>query len=85
MIEKSEKVNESKIDFHDICSTCKHYEPYQLYNHCCQIDIDTPLRYSGACENYEYDPHCAEFDPLTKDVDYSYLKEGPKGKIVLWL
>lgn len=64
-------------DFRTICETCIHFDGTQIWGHCCQIDIDTPLRYMGACEDYEYDPD-------SEDTDYSYLKEGPKGKIILW-
>lgn len=46
-----------------VCGMCKHFTPIDgIYNHCCDIDIDTPLRYSGACEHYEYtdDPSYGE-------------------------
>lgn len=71
-------------DFRDICETCTHFNGTQIWDHCCNIDIDTPLRYMGACEDYEYDPDCMENSFCRENKDYSYLKEGPKEKIILW-
>lgn len=59
-----------------ICETCVHYDNTQTSGHCCDIDIDTPLRYMGRCGDYEHNPHCEEYDPFAEDRDYSYLKDG---------
>lgn len=58
-----------------ICETCVHYDNTQTIGHCCDIDIDTPLRCTGQCGDYEYNPECMKYEPLAEDKDYSYLKD----------
>ena len=43
-------------DWDKVCGMCKNLDASMTFNHCCQVDPDTPLRYSGQCRDFEYEP-----------------------------